>query len=106
MSSEDRAKFVKEFGPRVNALVERLHKAANVGKGPMGLGKLDILVAASMELLTSALANLPEPMRGERIRGLSATLARDVAQKRRRIEQKIPNRKLDALRQTPPKGSA
>jgi len=53
-----------------------------------------------------ALANMPEPMRGERVRGLSATLASDVAQKRRRIEQKIPNRKLDALRQTPPKGSA
>ena len=34
-------------------------------------------------------------------RGLSETLAIDVAKKRERLEQKIPNRKLDA-----PKGSA
>jgi hypothetical protein len=106
MTSEDKAKFLKELGPRRDALLERLKKAANVGEGPMSLGKLDILAAASTELLTLALANMPEPMRGERVRGLSATLARDVAQKRRRIEQKIPNRKLDALQQTPPKGSA
>jgi hypothetical protein len=106
MTSEDKAKFLKELGPRRDALLERLKKAAHVGEGPMSLGKLDILAAASTELLTLALANMPEPMRGERVRGLSATLARDVVQKRRRIEQKIPNRKLDALRQTPPKGSA
>jgi len=104
--TSDKAKFLKELGPRRDALLERLKKAANVGEGPMSLGKLDILAAASTELLTLALANMPEPMRGERVRGLSATLARDVAQKRRQIEQKIPNRKLDALRQTPPKGSA
>ena len=106
MTSEDKAKFLKEFGPRRDAMLERLKKAANVGQGPMSLGKLDILAAASMELLTLALANMPEPTRGERVRGLSATLAADVAQKRKRIEQKIPNRKLDALRQTPPRGSA
>jgi hypothetical protein len=87
-------------------LLERLKKAANVGEGPMSLGKLDILAAASMELLALALANMPEPMRGDTVRGLSKTLATDVAQKRKRIEQKIPNRKLDALRQAPPKGSA
>jgi len=72
----------------------------------MSLGKLDILAAASMELLTLALANMPEPTRGERVKGLSATLAADVAQKRKRIEQKTPNRKLGALRQAPPKASA
>ena len=66
MISEDKAKFRKEFGPRRDALLERLKKAANVGQGPMSLGKLDILAAASMEVLTSALANMPEPMRGER----------------------------------------
>jgi hypothetical protein len=101
MASEDKAKFLKELGPRRDALLVRLKKAANVGEGPMSLGKLDILAAASMELLTLALANMPEPMRGERVKGLSATLAADVAQKRKRIEQKIPNRRLDA-----PKGSA
>ena len=104
MTSEDKAKFLKEFGPRRDAMLEK--KAANVGEGPMSLGKLDILAAASMELLTLALANMPEPTRGERVKGLSATLAADVAQKRKRIEQKIPNRRLDALRQTPPKASA
>ena len=106
MTGEDKAKFLKEFGPRRDALLERLKKAANVGEGPMSLGKLDILAAASMQLLTLALANMPEPARGERVKGLSATLAADVAQKRKRIEQKVPNRKLDALRQAPPKGSA
>lgn len=106
MTSADKVKFLKEFGSRRDALLERLKKAANVGEGPMSLGKLDILAAASMELLALALANMPEPARGERLKGLSATLAADVAQKRKRIEQKIPNRKLDALRQAPPKGSA
>jgi len=104
MTSEDKAKFLKEFGPRRDAMLEK--KAANVGEGPMSLGKLDILAAASMELLTLALANMPEPTRGERVKGLSATLAADVAQKRKRIEQKTPNRKLGALRQAPPKASA
>jgi hypothetical protein len=104
MTSEDKAKFLKEFGPRRDAMLEK--KAANVGEGPMSLGKLDILAAASMELLTLALANMPEPTRGERVKGLSATLAADVAQKRKRIEQKIPNRRLDALRQAPTRGSA
>ena len=106
MTSEDKAKFLKEFGPRRDALLARLKKAANVGEGPMSLGKLDILAAASMELLTLALANMPEPTRSERVKGLSATLAADVAQKRKRIEQKTPNRKLGALRQAPPKASA
>ena len=73
MTSEDKAKFLKEFGPRRDAMLEK--KAANVGEGPMSLGKLDILAAASMELLALALANMPEPMRGERVKGLSATLA-------------------------------
>jgi hypothetical protein len=106
MTSEDKAKFLKEFGPRRDAMLERLKKAANVGEGPMSLGKLDILAAASMELLTLALANMPEPTRGERVKGLTATLAADVAQKRKRIEQKIPNRRLDAPRQAPTRGSA
>jgi hypothetical protein len=35
MPSKGDAKFVKEFGPRRDALVERLEKAANVGEGPM-----------------------------------------------------------------------
>jgi hypothetical protein len=101
MASKGDAKFVKEFRPRVSAMLGRLQKAANVGEGPMSLGKLDIIAAASMELLTSALANMPEPTRGERVRGLSASLAADVAQKRKRLEQKIPNRRLDT-----PEGSA
>jgi hypothetical protein len=67
----------------------------------MKLGDLEILAAASMELLTLTLANTPEPARGETVRGLSATLATDVAQKRKRLEQKIPNRRLDT-----PEGSA
>jgi hypothetical protein len=101
MTSKDKAGFLKEFGPRRDALLERLKRAANVAEGPMSLGKLDIIAAASMELLTLAIANMPEPRRGEVVRGLSATLADDVAQKRKRLEQKIPNRRFDA-----PKGSA
>ena len=93
--------FRKEFWPRVQALLDRLKKAAGVGEGLMNRGDLDILAAASMDLLTLTLANMPEPRRGETVRGLSETLAIDVAKKRERLEQKIPNRKLDA-----PKGSA
>jgi hypothetical protein len=106
MTSEDNAKFREEFGPRVTALLNRLLKTARVGKGLMSQGDLDVLAAAAMELLTMVLANMPEPIRGERVKGLSATLAANVAQKRERLEQKIPDRRLDALRQTPPKGSA
>jgi hypothetical protein len=95
------ARFLKSFNPRTEALLERLHKAAGLNEGPMSVGELDILAAASMELLTSTLANMPEPMRGERVRGLSDTLAGDVAKKRARLEQKIPNRRLDT-----PEGSA
>lgn len=106
MTREDNAKFREEFGPRVAGLLNRLLKTARVGKGLMSRGDLDVLAAAAMELLTMVLANMPEPIRGERVKALSATLAANDAQKRERLEQKIPDRRLDALRQTPPKGSA
>ena len=60
MTSEDGAKFLKEFGPRVDGMFERLKQAAGVSDGPMSRGDLDILAAASMELLTLTLANMPE----------------------------------------------
>jgi hypothetical protein len=101
MTDEDRAKSWEEFGVRRDALLDRLQKAAGVSGGPMSQGDLDVLAAAAMELLTRALANMPEPERSERVRGLSATMAADVAQKREQLEQKIPNRRLDT-----PKGSA
>jgi hypothetical protein len=97
MTSED--KFWKEFGPRVAPWLLAF-TAAGVRKSMSG-GELDILAAAAMELLTITLANMPEPKRGERVRGLSTTMAADVAQKRERLEQKIPARRLDT-----PKGSA
>jgi hypothetical protein len=53
-----------------------------------------------MELLTTALANMPEPRRGELVGGLSTTMAADVARKREWLEQ-ILGRRLDT-----PKGSA
>ena len=89
------------FRACVGAQLDRLKKAAGVSEGPMNLGDLDILAAASMELLTLTLANMPEPVRGETVRGLSETLASDVAQKRGLLEQKIPSRRLDT-----PGGSA
>jgi hypothetical protein len=102
MTSEAEAKFLKEFGPRRDAMLGRLQKAAGVGKPkPMSLGDLEVLAAASMELLTTALANMPEPRRGEIVKGLSTTMAADVARKREWLEQKIPGRRLDT-----PKGSA
>ncbi|MGB6767364.1 MAG: hypothetical protein WBE50_04625 [Methyloceanibacter sp.] len=83
-------------------MLGRLQKAAGVGKPkPMSLGDLEVLAAASMELLTTALANMPEPRRGEIVKGLSTTMAADVARKREWLEQKIPGRRLDT-----PKGSA
>jgi hypothetical protein len=98
MANEGYARFLDEFRPRVNVLLARLRKAAGADDGPMSLGDLDILAAASMELLTSALANMPEPMRGKMVNKLSEIFAADVAEKRQRLEQKIPGRQLDARR--------
>ena len=101
MASERYAKFLKEFGPRVTELLDRLHKAAGISERPMTSGDLDILAAASWELLTTTLANMPEAQRGRRVRQLSESLAADVAKKRGRLELKIAGR-LDVLRQAPP----
>jgi hypothetical protein len=98
MTSEAETRFLKEFGPRVAELLDRLQKAAGV-RELRTMADLDILAAALMELLTTTFANMPEPMRGQRVRGLSETLAADVAQKREQLG-------LDVLQQTPPKGSA
>ena len=98
MTSEAETRFLKEFGPRVAALLDRLQEAAGV-RELRTMADLDILAAALMELLTTTFANMPEPMRGQRVRGLSETLAADVAQKREQLG-------LDVLQQTPPKGSA
>jgi len=89
MTSEDDAKFLREFGPRATDLLVRLQKAAGVREGPMSLGDLQVLAAAAMELLTSASANMPEPRRGEVVRRLSETMAADVARKRERLEQRF-----------------
>jgi hypothetical protein len=59
---------LKEFVRSVNAMLERLQKAARVGEGPMNQADLDVLAVASVELLTNTLANMPEPMRGHRLR--------------------------------------
>jgi hypothetical protein len=102
MTSEAETKFMKEFGPRRDAMLGRLAEAAGVTQPkPMSLGDLEVLAAASMELLTTALANIPEPRRGELVNGLSATMAADVARKREWLEQRIPGRRLDT-----PEGSA
>lgn len=89
MAKED-DEVVKEFVRRVNTLLDRLHKAAGMGEGPMNQADLDVLAVASTELLTNTLANMPEPMRGHRVKALSKTLAAEVAEKRKRIEQSIP----------------
>ena len=88
--AKDGDEVLKEFVRRVNALLDRLQKAAGVGKGPMNQADLDVLAVASVELLTNTLANMPEPMRGDRLKAFSETLAADVAKKRKRIEQSIP----------------
>jgi hypothetical protein len=98
MTSEENAKFREEFGLRVTNLLNRLLKAARVGKDRMKQGDLDVLAAATMELLTMALANMPEPIRGKRVEGLSATLAADVAKKRERLEQNILAQHFDTPR--------
>ena len=84
MTSEAEMRFLKEFGPRVAALVNRLQEAAGV-RELRTRADLDILAAAALELLTSALANMPEPMRGERVRGVSETLTTEVAKKREQL---------------------
>jgi hypothetical protein len=81
---------LKEFVRRVNALLDRLQKAAGLGEGAMNQADLDVLAVASVELLTNTLANMPEPMRGDRLRAFSETLAADVAKKRERIEHSTP----------------
>jgi len=79
MTSEAEMRFLKEFGPRVAALVNRLQEAAGV-RELRNMADLDIFAAAALELLTSALANMPEPMRGERVRGVSETLTANAAE--------------------------
>jgi hypothetical protein len=81
---------LKEFVRRVNALLDQLQKAAGLGEGAMNQADLDVLAVASAELLTNTLANMPEPMRSDRLKAFSETLAADVAKKRERIEQSIP----------------
>ena len=98
MTSEAETRFLKEFGPRVAALVDRLQEAAGV-RELRTRADLDILAAALWELLATTLANMPEPMRGQRVTGLSETLAADVAKKREQLG-------LDVLQHAPPKGSA
>ncbi len=88
--AKERDDVLKEFVRRVNALLDRLQKAAKVGEGPMNQADLDVLAVASVELLTNTLANMPEPLCGDRLRALSASLKADVAKKRKRIEQSIP----------------
>ena len=102
MTSEDMERFLREFGPRRDAMLRRLHKAAGVHKAkPMNLADLEVLAAATAELLTNTLANMSEPRRGEVVRGLSETLAAEVAKKREWLEQRLPIRRFDE-----PKGSA
>ena len=98
MTSEAEMRFLKEFGPSVAVLVDRFQEAAGV-RELRTRADLDILAAALWELLATTLANMPEPMRGQRVTGLSETLAADVAKKREQLG-------LDVLQQTPPKGSA
>ena len=81
---------LKEFVRRVNTLLDRLQKAAGLGEGPMTQADLDVLAVASVELLTNTLANMPEPMRGDRLRAFTESLEADAAKKRERIEQSIP----------------
>jgi GGDEF domain-containing protein len=80
---------LKEFVRRVNALLDRLQKVARLEEGAMNQADLDVLAVASLELLTNTLANMPEPMRSDRLKAFSETLAADIAKKRERIEQSI-----------------
>ena len=91
MTHQGYAEFLKD----IDAMFGRLKKAAGVSEGPMTQRDLDVLAAASADLLILAIANMREPRRGETIRGLSETLAVDVAKKREWLEQKNPNRRLD-----------
>jgi len=97
MTSKAYAEFLKD----IDVMLGQLKKAAGVSEGPMTQRDLDVLAAASADLLTLAIANMPEPRRGETIRELSEMLAVDVAKKREWLERKNPNRRLDT-----PKGSA
>jgi hypothetical protein len=75
-----------EFVRRVNALLDRLQKAAGVGEGQMSQADLDVLAVATVELLTNTLANMPGRMGRDRLRALTVSLEADVAKKRERIE--------------------
>jgi hypothetical protein len=81
---------LKEFVRRVNALLGRLQKAAGLEEGAMNQADLDVLAVAAAELLTNTLANMPEPMRSDRLKAFSEALPSEVAKKRERIEQSIP----------------
>ena len=78
-----------QFLHRTMALYRRLLKAADLKGGLMSQGDLDVVAAAAMDLMTMAVANMAEPMRSERVKLLSETMAANVAQKRETLEQKI-----------------
>jgi hypothetical protein len=94
---------LKEFVRRVNALLDRLQKAAGLGEGAMNQADLDVLAVASAELLTNTLANMPEPMRSDRLKAFSETLAADVAKKRERLNRafrKVQRKRLESTRRS------
>jgi hypothetical protein len=57
MTHEGDAEFLKD----IDAMFGRLKKAAGVSEGLMTQRDLDVLAAASADLLTLAIANMPEP---------------------------------------------
>jgi hypothetical protein len=73
---------LKEFIRRVNALLGRLQKTAGLGEGAMNQADLDVLAVAPAELLTNTLANMPEPMRGDRLKAFSEPGGRRCQKKR------------------------
>ena len=101
MTSQSDATFLEEFPSRRTALVAKLLKAGDAGEGPKSLGDLTILTAAATDLSIWALANTPEPPRGDRIRRVIANLGTDVVHARKLLEREIPERRLDT-----PEGSA
>ena len=58
MASERYAKFLKDFGPRVTELLDRLQKAAGVSERPMTLGDLDILAGPAEQNVMRTLHKL------------------------------------------------
>ncbi len=101
MTSEAEMRFLKEFGPRVAALVNRLQEAAGV-RELRTRADLDILAAAALEIVDVCLSqharanarpkswgSVRDPLQPKLPRSVSSLALMYSTKRRRRVQPKI-----------------